>query len=329
MSPVARSTPGMLSNALPVRLAVLPDMTVAQLAGDTTRLMRQVFRHQRYDIANLRRDIGRIGAEHRVFGPTVNFMPFDYDLRFGGSSRPPLTISPMVRSRISRSFCTTDPTIVSFVSTSIAIRLCTAGTSWPACSSGSSGSVRRVLTRAPDRQPGDPCLATSGVAPGRMERDAAGGAGGDAGVAVCGSRSLRTPDAVAVVCGDIRLSYRELDVASNRLAHHLRGLGVGPEVVVGLCVERSAEMLVGLLGILKAGGAYLPLDPDYPSERLAFMLSDARAPVLVTQAALADRLADAASSARRGVPRRRRGRRSRRSRRRRRTSRSILATAPT
>ena len=109
---------------------------------------------------------------------------------------------------------------------------------------------------------------------------------------------LRAPDAVAVVCGDIRLSYRELDAASNRLAHHLRGLGVGPEVVVGLCVERSAEMLVGLLGILKAGGAYLPLDPDYPSERLAFMLSDARAPVLVTQAALADRLADAASSAR-------------------------------
>ena len=67
-------------------------------------------------------------------------------------------------------------------------------------------------------------------------------------------------------------------------------LGVGPEVVVGLCVERSPEMLVGLLGILKAGGAYLPLDPDYPPERLAFMLADAGAPVLVTHAALLDRL---------------------------------------
>ena len=96
----------------------------------------------------------------------------------------------------------------------------------------------------------------------------------------------RTPDADAVVFEDERLSYGELDARSSRLAHHLRALGVGPEVVVGLCIERSLAMLVGLLGILKAGGAYLPLDPDYPPERLAFMLADAGAPVLLTRAAL-------------------------------------------
>src|SRR5262245_23816375 len=100
----------------------------------------------------------------------------------------------------------------------------------------------------------------------------------------------RTPDAIAVVFGDARLSYGELDARANQLAHHLRSLGVGPEVVVGLCVERSLELLVGLLGILKAGGAYLPLDPAYPAERLAFMLDDAAAPVLVTQARLLDRI---------------------------------------
>src|SRR3954471_18267841 len=96
----------------------------------------------------------------------------------------------------------------------------------------------------------------------------------------------RTPEADAVVFEDERLSYGELDARSSRLAHHLRGLGVGPEVVVGLCIERSLAMLVGLLGILKAGGAYLPLDPDYPPERLAFMLADGGAPVLLTRAAL-------------------------------------------
>ena len=99
-----------------------------------------------------------------------------------------------------------------------------------------------------------------------------------------------TPDAVAVVCGDERLTYAELDARSNRLAHHLRALGVGAETVVGLCVERSPAMMVGLLGILKAGGAYLPLDPSYPPERLAFMLEDAGAPVLVTHSTLASRL---------------------------------------
>jgi len=96
----------------------------------------------------------------------------------------------------------------------------------------------------------------------------------------------RTPDAVAVVFEDQQLSYRELNQRANQLAHHLQGLGVGPETLVGISVERSLEMVIGLLGILKAGGAYLPLDPTYPAERLGFMLADAQVPVLLTQAHL-------------------------------------------
>jgi amino acid adenylation domain-containing protein len=99
-------------------------------------------------------------------------------------------------------------------------------------------------------------------------------------------QATRTPDATAVVFEDQRLSYGELDRKSNQLAHHLRGLGVGPEVVVGLCVERSVDLVVGLLGILKAGGAYLPLDPSYPPERLNYMMQDAQAPVLICHASL-------------------------------------------
>jgi surfactin family lipopeptide synthetase C len=93
----------------------------------------------------------------------------------------------------------------------------------------------------------------------------------------------QTPEAVAVVCGESQLSYRELNTRANQLAHYLGALGVGPEVRVGICLERSLELAVGLLGILKAGGAYVPLDPSYPRERLTFMLADAGAAVLVTR----------------------------------------------
>jgi len=96
----------------------------------------------------------------------------------------------------------------------------------------------------------------------------------------------RSPEAVAVVYQDQQLSYAELNARANQLAHYLRGQGVGPDVLVTICVERSLEMVIGVLGILKAGGAYVPLDPNYPKDRLAFMLEDTRAPVLVTQAAL-------------------------------------------
>ncbi|MDY7077386.1 MAG: amino acid adenylation domain-containing protein [Chloroflexota bacterium] len=104
------------------------------------------------------------------------------------------------------------------------------------------------------------------------------------------TQAKRTPGAVAVTFKDKHLTYDELNRRANQLAHHLRKLGVGPETLVGLCVDRSLEMVVGLLGVLKAGGAYLPLDPAYPQERLAFIMEDSRVSVLLTQSHLADRL---------------------------------------
>jgi amino acid adenylation domain-containing protein len=100
----------------------------------------------------------------------------------------------------------------------------------------------------------------------------------------------RTPDAVAVVFEDQQLTYRKLNRRANQVAHYLTKLGVGPEVLVGVCMERSFEMVIGLLGILKAGGAYVPLDPEYPRERLAFMLEDCRVRVLLTQKRLVENL---------------------------------------
>ncbi len=93
----------------------------------------------------------------------------------------------------------------------------------------------------------------------------------------------RTPEAVALVYEHERLTYRELNQRANQLAHYLRKQGVGPETLVGICVERSLEMMIGILGILKAGGAYVPLDPAYPRDRLSAILDDARATILLTQ----------------------------------------------
>lgn len=100
----------------------------------------------------------------------------------------------------------------------------------------------------------------------------------------------RTPEAVAVVFEQQQLTYAELNARANMLANYLRSLGVGPEVLVGICLERCLEMVVGLLGILKAGGAYVPLDPAYPAERLAFMLSDSQVKLVLTQAQLVETL---------------------------------------
>ncbi|MFM7711322.1 MAG: AMP-binding protein, partial [Microcystis sp.] len=100
----------------------------------------------------------------------------------------------------------------------------------------------------------------------------------------------RTPDAVAVVYSGQQLTYNELNFRANQLAHHLQSLGVKLDQLVGICLERSLEMIVGLLAILKAGGAYVPLDPEYPLERISFMLEDAAVKVLLTQHKLINKL---------------------------------------
>ncbi len=96
-------------------------------------------------------------------------------------------------------------------------------------------------------------------------------------------QAARTPNNAALKCDGAQLTYRELNERANELAHLLRSCGVGPDVIAGICIDRSLEMVIGILGILKAGGAYLPIDLSYPKDRLAFMLEDAQAPVLLTQ----------------------------------------------
>ncbi|HEX3271775.1 MAG TPA: AMP-binding protein, partial [Ktedonobacterales bacterium] len=104
------------------------------------------------------------------------------------------------------------------------------------------------------------------------------------------NQAAMTPDAVALVIGSNEITYRELNRRANQLAYHLQSLGVGPDMFVAVCLERSEDMVVGLLGALKAGAAFVPLDPAYPPMRLAFMLEDSHASVLITRQAEAMRL---------------------------------------
>ena len=277
---VSRHIPGMTANLLPLRLAVNPGMSVAEMISQTTWQIRELLEHQRCQIADLWRGLGRLTDNRVMWGPAVNFMRFNYDLSFAGSRSTAhnLTLggvedlSIAVYDRLDggplRIDFDANPEL--YVAADITehqhrfLRLLEAAVASPDRAIGSL----EILAPAERHTILQTWNDTARAVPSATLPE------------LFAAQVARTPDAVAVVFEDQSLTYGELDARANQLAHHLRALGVGPETVVGLCVERSPEMLIGLIGILKAGGAYLPLDPDYPAERLAFMLEDGRAPVL-------------------------------------------------
>ncbi|HEV2087565.1 MAG TPA: amino acid adenylation domain-containing protein [Cryptosporangiaceae bacterium] len=166
------------------------------------------------------------------------------------------------------------------------------------------GTVERLATQVPhmldqlvanpDRRIGDVQLLDTGGYPAQARRGARSESG--TGFVELFERQVRrSPDAPAVICDRVAVTFEELNREANRLAHHLRDLGVGPETPVGVLVDRSPALAVAVLGILKAGGAFLPLDPAYPADRIAYLLTDAGTPVLVTTEKLVA-LADGAGS---------------------------------
>ncbi|WP_420127936.1 non-ribosomal peptide synthase/polyketide synthase, partial [Longimicrobium sp.] len=172
----------------------------------------------------------------------------------------------------------------------------------PATVERHAGYLRRVLQEmaADDTRPVDRLELLSAAERARVvvewNRTAAEYPRGSCIHTLFEAQAARTPDAVAVEYEDRALSYAELNARANRLAHHLRALGVGPDARVALCVERGVEMIVAMLAALKAGGAYVPLDPSYPDERLRYMLADSRPAVLLAPQSQAERFAAA------GVP---------------------------
>ncbi|MGF6233855.1 amino acid adenylation domain-containing protein [Inquilinus ginsengisoli] len=289
-----RGIPGMVANVVPLRLAMSPEMRLADLLGQVGREVRLALRHQRYRYEDLRRDLGLAAGRQHLFATSVNIMPFDYDLRFGGhmarahnlANGPARDLDIYLLDRgagqaLEFGF---DANAALYEADQLAahearlIRLFEAMVEDP---SRRIGAVE-ILAAAERRRILEEWNATAHPSPEATLPE------------LLEAQAARTPAATALIYEEQSLTYAELDARANRLAHHLIARGAGPETIVGLCLERSPAMVVALLAILKAGAAYLPLDPDYPAERLAFMVADAAPLCVITTAALAARLPAAA-----------------------------------
>ncbi|MEU9736143.1 amino acid adenylation domain-containing protein [Streptomyces sp. NPDC048002] len=289
MGSAALRVPGMVMNVLPLRLIVPPDASFADLVRQVVLGIREVRRHQRYRYEDIRRDLGLLGESRGLVGPLVNVMPFDYAVDFAGApararnlSAGPvddLTVNVYDRAdgRGPRIDHDANPALYSDAELAahqarflhLLARLAETDPHLPLAGHGIATPDERALVL-------DEFNRTEAVLPpttliGPIE-----------------SRAARTPDAPALVSGPTTLTYGELNSRANRLAHHLRSLGARPGSVVAVSLPRSVELVVSLLAVLKSGAAYLPLDPDYPAPRLAYMLRDARPVCAVTDRA--DRL---------------------------------------
>ncbi|MGW6827943.1 amino acid adenylation domain-containing protein [Streptomyces massasporeus] len=287
----ARSVPGMVSNVVPLRVPVTQDKTLAALLRQVSAELRAVMKHQHYRYEDLSRDRNLLGGGGRLTGPEINIMMFDYGLTFGDcpavvhnlSIGPSDDLSLIVYERSDGRGLQVDfdanPALYS-------------GEEIAAHQHRFVGLLQRLAATDPDTPLGHIDLATG------PERDQVVRHHNDTGhpvpdttlTALLEQQARRTPHAEALRFEGSNLTYRELHARADRLAHVLRANGVGPESVVALAAPRSEDLVTGLLAVLKAGAAYLPVDPEYPAERIRFMLCDARPALLLTTGQTAARL---------------------------------------
>ncbi|MFC8592092.1 amino acid adenylation domain-containing protein [Streptomyces atroolivaceus] len=286
MGSASLRVPGMVMNVLPLRLDVAPDATFAELVRQVVLGVREVRRHQRYRYEDIHRDLRLLEENRGLAGPLVNVMPFDHDLDFAGSP---------ARARNLSAGPVDDLTVnVYDRADGRGLRIDHDGN--PALyDDGELAAHQERFLHLVDRLGrADPHVPTAahGIATA-AELELIAGTFNDTGrtlppttlIGPIESRAARTPDATALVYGDTSLTYEELNTRANRLARYLRTLGARPGAVVGVSVPRSVELVVSLLAVLKAGAAYLPLDPDHPEQRLAYMLRDAAPVCAVTDRA--------------------------------------------
>ncbi|MEV6569231.1 amino acid adenylation domain-containing protein [Streptomyces kronopolitis] len=286
MGSAALRVPGMVMNVLPLRLTVTPDATFAELVRQVVLGIRRARRHQRYRYEDIRRDLGLLGEGRALVGPLVNIMPFDYGVDFAGApsrarnlSAGPvddLTVNVYDRADGRGLRIDHDGNPALYEDTDLAAhqerflhlldRLATGDPHTPLTAHGIATPAEHALVIDEFNRTDRPLPPTTLVGP--IE-----------------ARAIRSPGATALVYGDTSLTYAELSARANRLARHLKTLGARPGAVVAVSLPRSADLVIALLAVVKAGAAYLPLDPDYPAERIAYMLDDAAPVCAVTDRA--------------------------------------------
>ncbi|MGH3971719.1 MAG: amino acid adenylation domain-containing protein [Pseudonocardiaceae bacterium] len=281
--PALKSTPGLVSNVLPLRLSVRPDMTPSELIGQAAEEVSEVLAHQRYRGEDIHRNLDLPGNIGTSFAPVINIMSFGYGLRFGGYRTETQSVSlALISDLVIEVFGRKDGS---------GIRI-----GWQAnpeiCSADVLDahqqrflSLLETIAGADLDQQISRLDILSGDERARLLVDYNNTAVEVAETTfpvLFETQVPATPEAVAVVFEDTTLTYRELNKHANRLAHALIASGVCPEQIVALALPRSPELVVCILAVLKAGAAYLPVDPDYPPARISFMLHDAQPALLLT-----------------------------------------------
>jgi amino acid adenylation domain-containing protein len=294
MSRSERAVPGMTTNGLPLHLTVDPDAELGEVVRRLRTELRETLLHSRYRIEDLTKDLDLVGTDRVLWGPVVNMMNFDHELRFGAS---PARVRALSHPRV-------EDLTLTFFQTSSAddIELIVDANA----AGHSADEVDRHLSRVwqlLDAVAGaDNDTAIVGLPlVGQEERETVldWGTGPVHDIPDIGLHEMfeawaaRLPGAPAVESDGDSMSYAELEIRSNRMARLLRSRGAGPGSVVGLALPRSVDFVVAALGVLKVGAAFLAIDPGYPEARITFMLQDSEPALLLlhsTTAAVAGRL---------------------------------------
>ncbi|MFI9815534.1 non-ribosomal peptide synthetase [Saccharothrix variisporea] len=283
---VSLRVPCMVTNVVPLWVTVSPQDSLTDLTAQVAAELRAARPHLRYRYEQLRRDLKLVASERKLFGPSVNIMPFDYDLRFAGHRAVVRNVSAgLVEDLVVHVYDRADGSGLRVVLDAN-----------PNCYDLDEltehltrfRAFLRTVTAAPDTPVADADL----LLPGERERlleewnDTAAPLPDVTVPELFEAQVAATPDRTALVAGDATLTFAELNARANRLARLLVACGAGPDRYVAMLLPRTSQSIVALLAVLKAGAAYVPIDPDHPAQRIAATLADSKPVVVLTTEAL-------------------------------------------